>query len=477
MSEFKVFYSWQSDLPNATNRGFIGEALKKACKKIASDPTIEDAPRVDQDTKDLSGAPLIPQAIMEKIDSCQAFVADVSLCYQGPGEKVAPNPNVIYELGYAVARLSWERIILVVNDQFGKVESLPFDLEKRRALVYHAEEGEENRSAAKKGLVEALAKGVEAITRYQPIVPRVTPAMAAREAIINQAPNRTFVIREFSKWLLDSLEELKPNSNDPEEFVKVLDSTLPLVRSFSSVSEAISAFPDDYYTLQELWRVFEKFLDRYDLPVRFEGGYNPVSFDWWKFHGSECCIVLVGHLLKEWRLKGLSMILREQFVQKRWLANGVGSSWDFRHLHDHLGILDRWNQGLCAKGQRGWISPCGQLFMIRHQMNSDPYLDWESFCEADSFLALSSLASPTEFSLDNWINETHIYSRFIPAFLAKARREEKAIELAVAFHQDDLEHLKSFLLNGWKSNNDIWRMTYRGDKTPAEAISSIGSLP
>jgi len=33
---FVIFYSWQSDLPNATNRGFIQEALERAARNIRS---------------------------------------------------------------------------------------------------------------------------------------------------------------------------------------------------------------------------------------------------------------------------------------------------------------------------------------------------------------------------------------------------------------------------------------------------------
>jgi hypothetical protein len=98
---------------------------------VEQNPEVEESPRVDQDTQGLPGAPSIPQAIMEKIDACQAFVADVFLCYTTVDGTQGPNPNVAYELGYAVARLRWDRIILVVNTEFGPIEKLPFDLEKR----------------------------------------------------------------------------------------------------------------------------------------------------------------------------------------------------------------------------------------------------------------------------------------------------------------------------------------------------------
>lgn len=51
-------------------------------------------------------------------------MADVSIT--GRGEKrPTPNPNVLIELGYAFKALGHERVILVFNRAFGKIEELP----------------------------------------------------------------------------------------------------------------------------------------------------------------------------------------------------------------------------------------------------------------------------------------------------------------------------------------------------------------
>jgi hypothetical protein len=269
-----VFYSWQSDLPNSTNRGFIGDALEKACKLVAGSPDIEEAPRVDQDTQGLPGAPSIPQAIMEKIDSCQAFVADVSLCYIGPEDTPAPNPNVVYELGYAVARLGWDRIILVMNTEFGLVEKLPFDLEKRRAIPYVAKEGEGDRSEAKKSLVGRLSTGIEAIARRQPIVPKRTPADIAIEAIENQTPARRARIREFWAWVMATLHDIEPDlkSTPPDQaniddhirrLEEAIEDSGPISRVWSQVCEA-TALANDGEAAEEITRGFGSMLEEYD---------------------------------------------------------------------------------------------------------------------------------------------------------------------------------------------------------------------
>jgi hypothetical protein len=72
-----VFYSWQSDLPNAINRSLIGDALERACKAISNDWQVDAA--VDRDTQGIPGSPDISESILSKIDASACFVGDVTL--------------------------------------------------------------------------------------------------------------------------------------------------------------------------------------------------------------------------------------------------------------------------------------------------------------------------------------------------------------------------------------------------------------
>ena len=131
-----IFYSWQSDLPNATTRGVISKALSQSMKLLESHPSIVDSPRLDQDTQNVGGTPEIASTILRKIERAAVFVADVSICSQTTekcaNRKYSPNANVMLETGYAAARLGWDRIVLVMNDRFGGPTKLPFDLRNRR---------------------------------------------------------------------------------------------------------------------------------------------------------------------------------------------------------------------------------------------------------------------------------------------------------------------------------------------------------
>lgn len=161
-----VFYSWQSDLPNPTNRGFIEGALERAAKSIRGDDSVVVEPRIDRDTDGVPGAPDIAQTIRQKIDSSRVFVADVSLINSSwitrlLRQRETPNPNVLVELGYAQKALDDSGVILVFNDAYGKCERLPFDLRGKRVVRYKMRKSEQDRATER----NKLAKNLEARLR------------------------------------------------------------------------------------------------------------------------------------------------------------------------------------------------------------------------------------------------------------------------------------------------------------------------
>ncbi|KRR05582.1 hypothetical protein CQ10_13835 [Bradyrhizobium valentinum] len=103
---------------------------------------------------------------MAKIAVADVFVADVSIINAG-APRPTPNPNVLVELGYAVAQLGWDNIILVQNSAFGGPELLPFDLRGRRTVVYDASDGSD-RAKVKALLQGRLEAGLRAAMEAGP---------------------------------------------------------------------------------------------------------------------------------------------------------------------------------------------------------------------------------------------------------------------------------------------------------------------
>src|SRR5476651_2066104 len=107
---YTVFYSLQSDLENRFNRSFIQDALEKAVKKISSSEAFAVDAVIDRDTYGMPGSPSIVESITSKIAKSDIFVCDISIINHISLTRSTPNPNVLYELGFASAILGWDRI-------------------------------------------------------------------------------------------------------------------------------------------------------------------------------------------------------------------------------------------------------------------------------------------------------------------------------------------------------------------------------
>ncbi|WP_068776980.1 hypothetical protein [Paenibacillus sp. FJAT-26967] len=131
-----IFYSWQSDLPNNQNRGFIESCISASVKELSKLQDFHIELNLDRDTKNELGTPDIVNTIFKKIDKSQLFIADISIINSNSDGRKTPNPNVLLELGYAAKVLGWEKIICIFNSDYGDFNDLPFDLRFRRPLSY-----------------------------------------------------------------------------------------------------------------------------------------------------------------------------------------------------------------------------------------------------------------------------------------------------------------------------------------------------
>jgi hypothetical protein len=158
-----VFYAWQSFKPEL-NRYFIKNALVAALKELRKDDDLYEPPRLDHDTKDTPGWPDIMRTILAKIETCDVFVADVTII-NSDQDRLTPNPNVMFELGYALAKLGDKRIVLVHNASFfprgATIADMPFDIRGRRGGIrYTLTERDEQEAQIKTQLVGALAAAI-----------------------------------------------------------------------------------------------------------------------------------------------------------------------------------------------------------------------------------------------------------------------------------------------------------------------------
>lgn len=255
---FKVFYSWQSDLPNRTNRTLIQTALDKACQSLKSAGGVLAEAVVDRDTLGLAGSPSINDAILDKIRDSDAFVADVSIMNALPRSvssqkgvskyihhaidglswlrndrvvppRSCPNPNVLTELGYAMSQLGNEALVLVVNTHYGALDDLPFDVRPLRKLSYRASP-QDDVSAIKTALArdfERALKEIAGVVKGDPVdtilYERTRQVAGQAQALLNDLARATGMVdntvteadlfRFFETLTREQLQEMCANIN------------------------------------------------------------------------------------------------------------------------------------------------------------------------------------------------------------------------------------------------------------------------
>lgn len=122
-----------------------------------SEPAIE----LDKDTQNVQGMPDVFSTICEKIRTCDVYIADISFVgkgaeAQGSKPRRLPNPNVMLELGFAMAISDGKNIITIMDKRTGSRKELPFDLQQRRWPVVIDSKKAETKELAVSELAERL---------------------------------------------------------------------------------------------------------------------------------------------------------------------------------------------------------------------------------------------------------------------------------------------------------------------------------
>lgn len=153
-----IFYSWQSDLPNNTNRGFIESCIESSLKDLKTLKPIAINIEIDMAIREETGMPDITESIFTKISNSNIFIADISIINDSLEGRKTPNPNVLIELGYAARTLGWDKIICIFNSDYGSFSDLPFDLRNRRIMQYSLKD--KLKSDIKKSLTNQIKNSI-----------------------------------------------------------------------------------------------------------------------------------------------------------------------------------------------------------------------------------------------------------------------------------------------------------------------------
>jgi len=474
MMNCKIFYSWQSDLPPATNRGFIEKALENAAKSIRNDDSIKVEPVIDRDTKDVPGSPDIAHTIFGKIEQAQVFVCDVSIINQDAQSRLTPNPNVLIELGYAMKTLGWQKIIMVMNTAFGKPEVLPFDLRMRRVLTYYMPQEIEERATERKKLegafTAALRSILEGLDVQMPgeVVQPPPIGEQARVAVENSQPNQASVVRRFMAWLTDELDVLAPNSSREGALNRLLipaiEQTKELVLEFAYLSEVIATMNSSDAAFA-VYKGFEDILEHYNPPRNFSGHVETVYFDFYKFIGYELFVTFFSFLIRESRWELIADLLEGDI----YIDNPRIGTYEFgprvvpfTYVAESIELVE--------------FEKYRDIFTKRHTEGElAKLIPMQQFMDADFFLFLRAFQEAELGHLWSWQAWSTLKMTQAPRYLLEASRAKYAQQLLRPLGVKDIETLRVCVAEGAAKLRQVQGSLYPFHPLVNFAPQTIGS--
>jgi hypothetical protein len=449
---FTTFYSWQSDLEGRSNRNLIEDALTKAAKTLRADDSLRVEPVIDRDTAGAAGAPDIATTIFAKIDMAHAFVADVSFITppapEEPSRKRCPNPNVLFELGFALHRLGWSRIVLVFNEHYGAVNDLPFDLRGKRVITYTSAPEDTDRATPRRLLHDRFVDALRPIA-LAPAPPEDTVIDRAISAVSSAQSARRSELRAATADIFSRLATVAPDlakdTPDTAAFVNGLDAATRAIADYHALAAA-AALHDDREAVEVLLLALEPIAAGYNIPRGFSGVHWPYQFEYWSQVGYELVLGLVAMLLRERRFETLAEALRTRLR----VPNGPGYAPDqvrLTYLNPRTSFhASMWGQSTRG-GSKRYVSAIGQLLTARY---TEPPLDRvvgvTELQAADLLFTMWSSCIPVAAEAD-WTAYAAVLKSDPPRFLTDAIRVGPARQLAQTLGFASPEALRDFVVD------------------------------
>ena len=471
-----LFYSWQSDLPGATNRGFIRTALENVAKNLNRDTEVEERVTVDSDTANVPGSPDIVATIFEKIKRSDIFICDVSIVGLLPLQepRPTPNPNVLIELGYALATLSTDRIIMVMNTAFGPPKLLPFDLSHLRVTGYSMPLEEQNRSSARKDFERLIEARIREILGSRVTEAEVTGELSLRDKVIaaieNNQSSDISSVKDFMKEITQLIQKLTPpltNGNlqqQYETFLTALEAPETIVLDFAQIADAISR-KNSHDFARAVYKSFEFVFKTFNVvPNSGITSWRQSHFDLCRFVGYELFVAFFSFLIRDERWDIITDLLDEGIYIPN-APNGQAAKVPFEYGNQTIILLEDYNGKF---GERS-ATPVGTLLVKRHNDGRiAEIVPLQQFMDADFFLFLRSAFRQSDPLLSyRWVAWSAVALHKPPRYLIEATDKKYAITLANALNIQEVDRLRqefdekrAKLVNMFTQNNLKWILTH-----------------
>lgn len=400
--------------------------MENVAKRIRNDDSIQVDPVVDRDTAGVAGAVDIATTIFSKISLADAFVADVSLVTHytrdRDGEpRAAPNANVVTELGYAVAHLTWERVVLVFNEASGDFRHLPFDINRKKLVTYNSVKEDSDRATPRKQLESNLEEHLRGI-----LLARRDTADVVVAALETGATQRIPLLKKALAELEKQLARHEPSSDaDRADVTDALGRSIPTVERISRFCVAAADVRDEDALVELYDWALEQLAGRY----AFDDDSPSATLDYYRFLGHEIIATIIAAPLDAEQWTTVENLLNRDAVlpQPRRDRHRQDQILDFRQASAVAKTLHEKNYRALLLNERHSNGPLGVIMPIL------------TFGAADYLLFLRTRFAE---SYEVWMPWSALFMAGPPRFLVKSRSAAIATSVARVAGAQDLDDFR-----------------------------------
>ncbi len=160
MARSVIFHAWSNGGTPELDRQFVADCLQRAVASLDR-PGLEVC-EASRELHGTTGPTDVFDTVATQVEAADLVIADISTATAavGPGGRGAPSAEVMFELGYAIAKKGRAPLIGVANLGHGPVPGLPFELPSAQLITYTLTDSAE-REAVRDKLVPALAHAIQ----------------------------------------------------------------------------------------------------------------------------------------------------------------------------------------------------------------------------------------------------------------------------------------------------------------------------
>jgi hypothetical protein len=187
---YKVFFAYQSDIPEEFGKKFIIEAMDQTIDRMKKEGINLE---LEYGMRKTPGNPLLIEEMLGKSKNADLVLVDLTFTSSKNWfeskkikflnkeirvlnrfeDKLSPNPNALLEMGYAWAQKGYHRTALLMNTAYGTPEDLPVDLKGFRWAIpfnineINFSEAKQKRKELAIDLYNAIKPAISSDAQYQ----------------------------------------------------------------------------------------------------------------------------------------------------------------------------------------------------------------------------------------------------------------------------------------------------------------------